>query len=255
MAPAACGGSHHRATGDRSRATPAAIAPAAMPSLVLPASARGPTTCTVYGSGFGTQVIFDSQSLNVSPECQAWTAREPGAGYLWAYQPTGAAIDATAVPICDLRDPSGRVAVPDLRWVLVDLREPDHGDGVLQIHLAAIDLLQEMDHLIDPAELRVVVLDVPRREVLDALDLDLVDHGVEDLLPRRMLVADRHQHAVVLAVLMGLVTQPNRRRLPPTAKLVGKHRRVEVEDPHDAPAYRSEARRDSARATISRSPE
>ena len=111
MALAACGGSHHRPTGGRPRAAPAEYAPTAMASLVLPASARGPTTCTVYGSGFGTQVIFDSQSLNVSPECQAWTAREPGAGYLWAYQPTGAAIDATAVPICDLRDPSGRVAV------------------------------------------------------------------------------------------------------------------------------------------------
>jgi hypothetical protein len=63
----------------------------------------------VYESDFGTQVVFDSESLNVTPECQAWTSRDPGAGYLWAYQPTSAAIDATAVSMCDLKDPSGRV--------------------------------------------------------------------------------------------------------------------------------------------------
>ena len=33
-------------------------------------------------------------------------------------------------------------------------------------------------------ELRVVVLDVARRQILDALDLYLVDHGIEDLLAR-----------------------------------------------------------------------
>jgi hypothetical protein len=80
-----------------------------MLDLVLPASSAGPTTCTVYPPGFGTQIIFDSQSLNVSGECQAWISRQPGAGYLWAYQPTSAPIDAIAVPRCALRDPSGRV--------------------------------------------------------------------------------------------------------------------------------------------------
>ncbi len=106
---AACGASHHRTAGSPSQAAPPHVAPSPVTSVVLPASISGPTTCTVYDSGFGTQVVFDSQSLNVSPECQAWITREPGAGYLWAYQPTTAAIDATAVPICDLRDPSGRV--------------------------------------------------------------------------------------------------------------------------------------------------
>jgi hypothetical protein len=105
---AACGGSHHSA-GTKTRAL-APNAPRIQAfALVLPESPAGPTTCTVYESGFGTQVIFDSASLNVSAECQAWINRQPGAGYLWAYQPPGAAIDATAVPVCDLRDPSGRV--------------------------------------------------------------------------------------------------------------------------------------------------
>ncbi len=106
---AACGGSHHRTTAGPRHTAPPQITLTPIVSVVLPASPSGPTTCTVYDSGFGTQVVFDSQSLNVSPECQAWITREPGAGYLWAYQPTTAAIDATAVPICDLRDPSGRV--------------------------------------------------------------------------------------------------------------------------------------------------
>ena len=51
-------------------------------------------------------------------------------------------------------------AVAHSRAVLDDLGEPDHGHRVLQLDLAAVDLLQEMHHLIDPPELRVVVLDV-----------------------------------------------------------------------------------------------
>lgn len=106
---AACGGSHHRPPANH----PGPVTPQPSDSstfaLVLPASTAGPTSCTVYESGFGTQVIFKSASLNVSGECQAWTSREPGAGYLWTYQPLGAAMGDTAVPVCDLRDPSGRV--------------------------------------------------------------------------------------------------------------------------------------------------
>ena len=56
-------------------------------------------------------------------------------------------------------------------------------------HRAAVDLLEEVDRLVQAAELRVVVLDVARGELLDALDLDLVDHGQEDLLARRVLEA------------------------------------------------------------------
>lgn len=108
MAIAACGGSHHRVPLAHGQA-PAPPPPSSTLDLVLPASAAGPTTCTVYESGFGTQVVFDSESLNVTGECEAWTSRQPGAGYLWAYQPTSAALANTAVPVCDLHDPSGRV--------------------------------------------------------------------------------------------------------------------------------------------------
>lgn len=105
----ACGGLHHSAgiTAPRHPQPQPTVAPSL--ALLLPASTAGPTTCTVYEADNGTQVVFDSESLNVSGECQAWTSREPGAGYLWAYQPTNAQIDGTAITACDLRDPSGRV--------------------------------------------------------------------------------------------------------------------------------------------------
>ena len=89
-----------------------------------------------------------------------------------------------------------------------------------------------MDHLVDTTELGIVVLDVPGRQIADALDFDLVDHGVEDPLARGVLVADRHQDAIVLAVLVGLVAQTDRRGLPAAPELVGEHRRVEVEHSH-----------------------
>lgn len=106
---AACGGNQPR-TGSASRASakPHSAVPPGL-ALLLPVSTGGPTSCTVYESGYGAQVVFDSQSLNVTVECQAWTSRQPGAGYLWSYQPTDTAMDETAVSICDLRDPSGRV--------------------------------------------------------------------------------------------------------------------------------------------------
>ena len=85
---------------------------------------------------------------------------------------------------------------------------------------------------VDAAELGIVVLDVARRQVANPLDLDLVDHCVEDLLPRRVLIADRDQHALVLAVLVGLVAEPDRRGLAAAAQLVGEYRRIEIEDPH-----------------------
>jgi hypothetical protein len=107
---AACGGSHHhRAPARLPGSLPSRTTAPSTLALVLPASTAGPTTCTVYESGFGTQVIFESSSLNVSGECQAWTSREPGAGYLWTYQPLDAAFGTTAVRACGLRDPSGRV--------------------------------------------------------------------------------------------------------------------------------------------------
>ena len=53
--------------------------------------------------------------------------------------------------------------VAELGRVLDDLGEAHDGHGVLHRDPAAVDLLEEMDHLVDAAELRVVMLDVPRR--------------------------------------------------------------------------------------------
>ena len=49
---------------------------------------------------------------------------------------------------------------------------------------AAVDLLEELDLVLEPAELGIVVLDVARREVADLLHLDVVDHRGEDFLAR-----------------------------------------------------------------------
>jgi hypothetical protein len=106
---AGCGGGHHATATRPAPNFTRHAAPSPSLALALPASAAGPTTCTVYEAGFATQVVFDSQSLNVSGECQAWTSQQRGAGYLWAYQPTSASIATTAVPMCGLKDPSGRV--------------------------------------------------------------------------------------------------------------------------------------------------
>src|SRR5215218_10189028 len=43
---------------------------------------------------------------------------------------------------------------------LDDLREADHGDHVAGVHRAAVDLFEEVDLVLEAAELRVVVLDV-----------------------------------------------------------------------------------------------
>src|SRR5437762_1887433 len=68
-----------------------------------------------------------------------------------------------------------RHARGDLRRPGHDLREADHGDRVVVADRAAVDLLQEVDLLVQAAELGVVVLDVAWREVAYALDLDRVD--------------------------------------------------------------------------------
>jgi hypothetical protein len=105
----ACGGSGRGSPAGPHAAVTRAVAAPSAPAVILPASSRGPTTCTVYESHYATQLIFDSQSLNVSAECAAWSSRAPGDGYLWSYQPTSTTLDATAVGVCDLEDPSGRV--------------------------------------------------------------------------------------------------------------------------------------------------
>src|SRR5207244_11514166 len=79
---------------------------------------------------------------------------------------------------------------------------------------------------------------------------------LEDAFAGRVLVADRHEHRLVLAVLRGLVAQADGRRLAPAHELIGEDRRVEVEDLHWSGGYRSlcaSSRYASASATISRS--
>jgi hypothetical protein len=123
---AGCGGARHHVNAQAPGPVVRHVAPSPSLALALPASVGGPTTCTVYESGFATQVVFDSPSLNVSGECQAWTSRQPGAGYLWSYQPPGASIAAAAVPVCGLKDPSGRVTatvVEDTGWAPVSAVE------------------------------------------------------------------------------------------------------------------------------------
>jgi hypothetical protein len=86
---------------------PSTIASGIVPSaMILPASANGPTTCTVYESGFATQVVFESPELDVRAECLAWTRDRPGVGYLWGYEPTTATTEAVGSRrVCYLIDP------------------------------------------------------------------------------------------------------------------------------------------------------
>src|SRR6478735_3179584 len=93
---------------------------------------------------------------------------------------------------------------------LDDLREADHGDDVVGTDRAAVDLFEELDLVLEPAELGVVVLDVARREVADLLHLDVVDAGSEDFLARAVAEADRDPDPLAALVLAGLVAQSNR---------------------------------------------
>ena len=88
-----------------------------------------------------------------------------------------------------------------------DLREADHGDGVLLGDVAVVELAEEADELLDAADLRVVVLDLARRELAEPLDLDLVDDGVEDLLALAVAQPDEHGDDHPLAVLARLVAR------------------------------------------------
>jgi hypothetical protein len=112
---AACGGSDRSVTEGSSGAsafstdTPASRAGTAQ-SLVAPgtlaASTSGPMTCTVY-DGYATQIIFDSERLDVRAECQVWSANRPGTGYLWGYE--RAAATPGALHLCSLTDARQRL--------------------------------------------------------------------------------------------------------------------------------------------------
>src|SRR3954463_942020 len=145
-------------------------------------------------------------------------------------------------PICQLRRP------------LEYRREAHNGHELVERHLAPVDLLEEVHRLVHAPELRVVVLDVARREVRHPLHVDSVDHGVEDLLARRVLEADRDQHDLSLLVLGALVAEADRGCLTASLQLVYEDRRVEVEDVHGGGDYLSAVQRDSAASAISRSP-
>src|SRR4051794_17937056 len=127
---------------------------------------------------------------------------------------------------------------------LDDLREADHRHQVVLGDRPAVDLLEEARGLLDGAELGVVVLDVAAAEVADALDLDVVDHRREDLLPRAVAEADRDPDDLAALVLVALVTQPDRRGLATALELVDEDRRIEVENvdtaPHRLRAYLTE---------------
>src|SRR4051794_30795809 len=124
----------------------------------------------------------------------------------------------------------GGLAVAEVRGHrLDDLREADHRDRVVMLDLAAVDLPQESGDLIEAAELRVVMLDVPGRELTDSLDLHVVDHGGEELLPRAVLIAHRDPHDLAALVLARLVPEPDRRSLSPALQLVDEGRREEIE--------------------------
>lgn len=103
------GGAATRPSNVQQAPAPPSITAAVSPNAVtLQRSGDGPTTCTVYEPGRATQVIFESQQLDVTAECRVWTRGQSGEGYLWGYQPIRA-IAATAVPVCRLTDAGGDV--------------------------------------------------------------------------------------------------------------------------------------------------
>ena len=67
----------------------------------------------------------------------------------------------------------------------------DHGDRVLVRDVAVVELPEEDDELVERAQLGVVVLQLARRHVAEALDLDLVDDRVEDVRARPEALAAR----------------------------------------------------------------
>jgi hypothetical protein len=101
-APILAGGSMHAGSGGPS----VRPAPPSLIAIALPLSSKGPTTCTVYQSRSGTQIVFGSESLNVRVECQAWAASEAGDGYLWGYE--RAAIP-NATRRCSFTDPQRKL--------------------------------------------------------------------------------------------------------------------------------------------------
>src|SRR5690348_928375 len=112
---------------------------------------------------------------------------------------------------------------------LDDLREADHRHQVAGVDRAAVDLFEEVDLVLEAAELGVVVLDVAAGELVQALHLDVVDHRGEDLLARAVAEADRDPDHLAALVLVALVPEPDRRGLATALELVDEDRGIEVE--------------------------
>src|SRR5688500_3978126 len=93
---------------------------------------------------------------------------------------------------------------------LANRREADQRDDVLFGHVTVVQLAEEAGELLRPPDLGIVVFDLTGRELRHALDLDLVDHRVEDPLARAVARPAQHGHDHALLVLAGLVAEPDR---------------------------------------------
>ena len=106
-----CGGSSKTHTTSARIEFPSALVASSLKATTVPPSHSGPMTCTVYESGYATQVIFASRSFDVRAVCGAWTRTDASEGYLWGFQPSSAAaMPAEAIEVCHLTDPAGRIA-------------------------------------------------------------------------------------------------------------------------------------------------
>src|SRR6266536_1975301 len=128
--------------------------------------------------------------------------------------------------------PAGAVRRSDQKELAPDLGKADHGHQIFAADLPVVELTEEARHLLGPTDLGVVVLDLAGRELGELLDLDLVDHSVEDLHPRAVAGPREDLDDHPLPVLARLVAEADRRRLPAAAQLVGHHGRVEVQGIH-----------------------
>src|SRR3954462_8682990 len=122
--------------------------------------------------------------------------------------------------------PQIRVSEAEAR---LDRREADQRDRVALGHVTVVELAEELTELVGMPDLRVVVLDLVRRQLADRLHLDLVDHDVEDVLPGAGARPDEDRDDHPLLVLRRLVAEPDRRRLAVRLELRLDDRRVEVQ--------------------------
>jgi hypothetical protein len=107
---AGCGGSSTRAPLAPPPGSPVSAVAVSPGEATLPVSVHGPTVCTVYDAVYATQLMFASRTLDVRSECQTWAQGRPGEGYLWGYQPAGAAVEPTdSRQVCSLEDTRGHV--------------------------------------------------------------------------------------------------------------------------------------------------